>query len=108
MKFVVLGMAILSEVLGTVSLKLADGFTRPLPSLLVVLGYGGAFVALAHVLKSGLPVGVAYAIWSAVGVALVAIIGAAFLGERLTLVQVLGVGLIIAGVTALELGAETT
>lgn len=106
MKLLVLGMAILSEVVATVSLKLADGFTRPLPSVLVVIGYIGAFVALAHVLKAGLPVGIAYAIWAAVGVALVALIGAAFLGEPLTAVQVVGVVLIIAGVAAVELGAE--
>lgn len=106
--YVVLGLAILSEVIGTVSLKLADGFSRPLPSVLVVLGYVAAFVALASVLKAGMPVGVAYAIWSAAGVALVALIGAAFLGEGLTLVQVFGLVLILAGVVALELGAKAS
>lgn len=108
MTYVVLGLAILSEVIGTVSLKLADGFSRPLPSVLVVLGYVAAFVALASVLKAGMPVGVAYAIWSAAGVALVALIGAAFLGEGLTLVQVFGLVLILAGVVALELGAKAS
>ena len=108
MKLVVLGVAILSEVVATVSLKVADGFTRPLPSVLVVVGYIGAFAALAHVLKGGFPVGVAYAIWAAVGVALVAVIGAAFLGEHLSPVQIFGLALIIAGVAAVELGAGTS
>jgi small multidrug resistance pump len=107
-ELVVLGMAILSEVVATVSLKLADGFTRPLPSVLVVAGYLGAFAALAHVLRAGFPVGIAYAIWAAVGVALVAVIGAVFLGEHLTPVQVLGLVLIIAGVVAVELGAQSS
>lgn len=108
MTYLVLALAIVSEVIGTVSLKLAEGFTRPLPSVLVVVGYAGAFVALASVLKAGVPVGVAYAIWSAAGVALVALIGAAFLGEGITAVQVVGLVLIIGGVVALEAGAKTS
>ena len=108
MTYLVLALAIVSEVIGTISLKLAEGFTRPLPSVLVVVGYAGAFVALASVLKAGVPVGVAYAIWSAAGVALVALIGAAFLGEGITAVQVLGLVLIIGGVVAMEAGAKTS
>lgn len=104
MPYLVLALAIVSEVLGTVSLKFAEGFTKPLPSMLVVIGYAGAFLALASVLKMGLPVGVAYAIWAGAGVALVAIIGAVFLGESITWVQAGGVGLIIGGVLVLELG----
>lgn len=104
MAYVLLALAIVSEVIGTVSLKLAEGFTKPLPSVFVVLGYAGAFAALAVVLKAGIPVGVAYAIWSGAGVALVALIGVAFLGESLTAVQAGGLALIIGGVVTLELG----
>ncbi len=104
MGYLVLAVAILSEVIGTVSLKLSDGFTRSLPAALVIVGYVGAFLALASVLKMGMPVGVAYAIWAGAGVALVAVIGAVFLGERITPVQVGGLALIIGGVVALELG----
>jgi small multidrug resistance pump len=104
MAYLVLAVAILSEVLGTVSLKLAEGFTKPLPSIVVVVGYGSAFIALAAVLKMGVPVGVAYAVWAGAGVALVAIIGAAFLGENVTPIQVGGMALIIGGVVAIELG----
>ncbi len=104
MVYVVLAVAILSEVLGTISLKFVDGLARPLPLVLVVLGYGSAFVALANVLKMGLTVGVTYAIWSGVGVALVALIGTLFLNEQLTAVQFGGIALIVGGVVALELG----
>lgn len=104
MAYAVLAVAILSEVLGTVSLKFVDGLSRPLPLILVVLGYGSAFVALANVLKMGMTVGVTYAIWSGVGVALVALIGALFLNEHLTMLQFGGIVLIISGVVALELG----
>lgn len=105
--YLVLALAILSEVVGTVSLKLSEGFSKPLPSIIVVIGYAAAFVALGSVLKMGLPVGVAYAIWSGAGVALVAIIGAAFLGETVTAVQVGGIALIVLGVIALESGAAS-
>lgn len=104
MAYAVLAVAILSEVLGTVSLKFVDGLSRPLPLILVVLGYGSAFIALANVLKMGMTVGVTYAIWSGAGVALVAVIGALFLNEQLTMLQFAGIVLIIGGVIALELG----
>ncbi|MCI2419592.1 SMR family transporter [Saccharopolyspora sp. K220] len=104
MAYLMLAVAILSEVLATVSLKLSDGFSRTVPSILVVVGYLAAFAALSAVLKLGLPVGVVYAIWAGAGVALVAIIGAVFLGESITAVQIGGIALIIGGVLALELG----
>lgn len=104
MTYLLLAAAICAEVLATVSLKLSEGFTKPLPSILVVIGYLAAFSALASVLKQGMPVGVAYGVWAAAGVALVAIIGAAFLGESLTAVQIGGIALVIGGVLALELG----
>ncbi|GAA2815655.1 multidrug efflux SMR transporter [Saccharopolyspora taberi] len=104
MAYLVLAVAILSEVIATVSLKLSEGFSKPLPSVLVVVGYLAAFTALGAVLKLGLPVGVVYAIWAGAGVALVAVIGAVFLGESVTAVQIGGIALIIGGVVALELG----
>ena len=104
MAYLLLAVAIVSEVIATVSLKLAEGFTKPIPSAVVVVGYLAAFTALGAVLKLGLPVGVVYAIWAGAGVALVAVIGAVFLGEAITAVQVGGLALIIGGVVALELG----
>jgi small multidrug resistance pump len=96
--------AILSEVTGTVALRFSDGFTRVVPSVLVVIGYGFAFYALSQALVRGMAIGVAYGVWAAVGVALIAVIGALFLGESLTLVQIGGIVLVIGGVLALEMG----
>ena len=103
--YLLLALAIVAEVSGTVSLKLTEGFTKPLPSIVVVVGYGVAFTALALVLKLGMPIGVAYAIWAAAGVALVAIIGVVFFGDKMTLAMIGGLALIIGGVVLLELGA---
>jgi small multidrug resistance pump len=98
--------AILTEIAATTALKLSDGFTRLVPSIVVVIGYITAFGMLSQALTRGLGIGVAYGVWAAAGVALVAIIGAVFLGESMTWVQVAGIALVIAGVLALELGAH--
>ncbi|MCC3314429.1 DMT family transporter [Nocardia africana] len=104
MMFLFLGLAIVTEVSATVSLKLSEGFTKLVPSIVVVVGYLAAFVFLSQALKRGMSVGVAYGVWSAIGVALVATIGVLFLDEPLSVVQIGGVALLIAGVLALELG----
>lgn len=106
MVWILLGGAILSEVTATIALRISNGFSKLVPSVIVVIGYLIAFALLAEVLKRGMPVGVAYGVWSAIGVALVAVIGAAFLGDSLTWIQVGGLALVIAGVAALELGAR--
>ncbi|MGH3940479.1 MAG: DMT family transporter [Pseudonocardiaceae bacterium] len=98
--------AILAEVTGTIALRFSEGFSRVGPSIVVVLGYDVAFFALSQALSRGMPVGVAYGVWAALGVTLVALIGAAFLGESLTWIQVGGIILVISGVLALELGAS--
>ena len=103
--YLLLALAIVAEVSGTVSLKVSDGFSKLVPSIIVAVGYGVAFTALSLVLKLGMPVGVAYAIWAAAGVALVAIIGVVFLRERMTLPMIGGLALIIGGVVLLELGS---
>jgi small multidrug resistance pump len=96
--------AIAAEVTGTVALRFTEGFTRPWPTVLVVLGYGTAFYALSQALARGMPLGIAYGVWAALGITLIALIGVAFLGESLTWVQVAGLGLVVAGVLAMELG----
>jgi small multidrug resistance pump len=106
MVWVMLAGAILSEVMATISLRLSEGFSKAIPSTVVVVGYLLSFVLLAQVLKRGLSVGVAYGIWAAVGVSLVALIGAVFLGESLTWIQVGGLVLVIAGVVAVQSGAS--
>lgn len=101
-----LTFAILAEALATSALKAAEGFTRPLPSLLVAIGYGLAFYLLALTLKT-VPVGVAYAIWSGVGTALVALLGWLLYGQVLSALAWLGLGLIVAGVALVQLGLRS-
>ena len=98
-----LALAIVSEVIATSALKAAEGFTRPLPTLLVASGYGIAFYCLSVVLRT-LPVGVAYSIWSGAGVALV---GWLIYGQSLDLAAVLGLTLIVAGVAVLNVFSKT-
>ena len=105
MPWLLLAGAIIIEVIATTALKLSEGFSRLVPSIVVVVGYLGAFGLLSQALSRGMAIGVAYGVWAAAGVALVAIVGAAFFGESMTLVQVGGIALVIAGVLALELGA---
>jgi small multidrug resistance pump len=105
MPWLFLAGAIITEVLATTALKLSEGFTKLVPSIVVVVGYVVAFGMLSQALTRGMTIGVAYGVWAAAGIALVAIVGAAFLGESMTWVQVGGIALVIAGVLALELGA---
>ncbi|SEP52134.1 DMT family transporter [Amycolatopsis saalfeldensis] len=104
--YLYLALAIAAEVTATVSLKLSDGFSRLGPSIFVVIGYGVAFFALARVLKLGLPIGVAYAVWAAAGVALVAIVGVLFLKEPFNLAMAAGLVLVIGGVVLIEVGSS--
>jgi small multidrug resistance pump len=98
--------AILTEVAATTALKLSEGFTRLVPSIVVVVFYIAAFAMLSQALTRGMGIGIAYGVWAAAGVALVAIVGTVLFGESMTWVQVGGIALIIAGVFALELGAQ--
>lgn len=99
-----LALAILAEVLATSALKAAEGFTRPLPSLVVVLGYAIAFYLLSLTLKV-VPVGIAYAIWSGVGTGLIALLGWLLFGQVLDAAALLGLALIVAGVVVIQLGS---
>lgn len=101
-----LTIAIIAEVIATSALKAAAGFTRPLPSLVVVAGYGLAFYFLSLTLRV-IPMGVAYAVWSAVGIALVSLIGWLVYDQRLDAPALLGMGLIIAGVAVIQLFSRT-
>ncbi|TCP57268.1 small multidrug resistance pump [Tamaricihabitans halophyticus] len=102
--YLLLAVAICGEVLGTTSLKLSENFSKLWPTVFVIVGYGIAFTTLARVLTMGIPMGVAYAIWAAAGVALVAIIGVVFFGEGINLAMIAGLVLVIAGVVLLEMG----
>ncbi len=102
-----LGLAIVAEVIGTTALKASDSFTRLLPSLIVVLGYGVAFYCLSLVLKS-VPVGIAYAVWSGLGIVLITAVAWLLYGQRIDLAGLLGMGLIIAGVVVLNVFSKAT
>jgi small multidrug resistance pump len=104
--WLLLAGAIVTEVVATISLKLSDGFSRLAPSAVVVVGYLVSFYLLAKVLSAGMSLGVVYAVWSALGVALIVIADVLWFGSRLTLVQVAGLFLVVLGVLALELGAS--
>jgi small multidrug resistance pump len=100
--WMILGLAIVAEVIGTSALKASEGFTRPWPSVVVVLGYAVAFYCLSLVLKT-MSVGVAYAIWSGLGIVLITCVAYLLYGQRIDLAGWLGMSLIIAGVVVLNL-----
>lgn len=95
--------AITAEVFATSMMKSTDGFTKLWPTVICLSGYAVSFAALSQAVK-GVPVGVAYAVWSGLGTAAIVAIGAAFLGEPLTVPKVAGVALIVAGVVIVNLG----
>lgn len=99
--YLLLALAVASEVVGTLSLRASEGFSRPLPSALVVAGYGVAFWLLSLTLKT-LPLGLVYAVWAGAGTALVTLLSVLVFRDRLDAAGVLGVALIIAGVVVLN------
>ena len=102
MPYIYLILAILAEVAGTTCLKLSDGFTRPLPAAVTVVTYGISFYLMSLTLRS-IPTGVAYAIWSGVGIVLITTIAWTFLDQKLDAGALAGIGLILAGVVVLNL-----
>ena len=98
--------AIASEVAATSALKLTEGFTRPLATVFVLLGYAVAIYLLPLTLRA-IPVGVAYAVWSGAGIALIALIAWIFLGQRLDGPAIAGIALILAGVIVLNVFSRT-
>ncbi len=101
MPYLYLGIAILSEVIATSALKASDSFTKLLPSVLVVIGYGAAFYFLSLCLDK-ISLSVAYAIWSGVGIALITLVGILLFKQTLDLAGMVGIGLIVAGVVVLN------
>ncbi|MEL6267182.1 MAG: multidrug efflux SMR transporter [Pseudomonadota bacterium] len=101
MHWVWLGLAIAAEVIGTTALKAADGFAKPVPSMVTVVAYGASFYWLGLALKV-VPVGVAYALWSGAGIVMIALIGFVMFGQRLDAAALAGIGLILAGVIVIN------
>ncbi|SHM75063.1 small multidrug resistance pump [Duganella sacchari] len=96
-----LAIAIVAETIATSAMKASDGFTKAGPSTIVIAGYAIAFYFLSLTLRT-IPVGVAYAIWSGVGIILIAAAGWLLYGQKLDLPAVIGMGLIIAGVVIMN------
>jgi small multidrug resistance pump len=101
MPYLYLSIAILSEVVATSALKATEEFTRLWPSVVCLIGYGVALYGLNLSLRT-IPVGIAYAAWAGLGTVLVALVGVVVYQQRLDLPAALGIGLIIAGVTVIN------
>lgn len=102
MSYIFLALGILFEVLGTICMKFAEGFTRLVPSIFVFVFYSLSLVCLVFVLKK-LPVSIAYAIWAGLGTALIAVIGIFWFKEPFTLIKLVSIFLIVMGIIGLEL-----
>lgn len=102
MKWLILGLGILFEVLGTISMRYAAGFSKLIPSILVFVFYGLSLAVLVYVLEK-MEVSIAYAIWASAGTALIAIIGIVFYHEHLSVLKIVSIILIILGILGLEM-----
>ncbi|WP_374426600.1 SMR family transporter [Paracoccus sp. (in: a-proteobacteria)] len=104
--YVTLFVAISLEVLGTTFLQRSQQFTLVVPTLITALCYAASFYFLSQVLKT-MPLGIAYAIWSGMGIVLIAVIGLALFGQKLDLAAVIGLGLIVSGVAVVNLFSDS-
>ena len=104
MQWMYLAIAIVCEVIATSALKASEGFTRLVPSVVVVLGYVVAFYCLSLTLRS-IAVGIVYAIWSGVGIVLISLVGWLLFGQTLSWLALLGMGLITVGVSIVNMAA---
>ena len=105
--YLILALAVLAETIGTTALQASQQFTRLWPSVVVVLAYAVSFYLLSVTLKV-MPVGVVYALWSGLGIILIAIIGFAVFGQRLDLPALVGLAMIIAGIAVIHLFSNAT
>ena len=105
--WVYLGLAIFSEVVATASLKSTEGFTRLVPSIIVLVGYSAAFYFLSLTLDT-IPIGVAYAVWSGVGVATITLVSFVLYDQKIDAAGLIGIGLIVTGVVVLRLFSEAS
>jgi small multidrug resistance pump len=107
MSWLLLALAIVTEVMGTIALKFSHGFTEPKASAVVVIAYIASFAFLGLSLK-GIDLSIAYAIWAGVGTALIAIAGMTFFDEAMTTLKLVSITLIVAGVVGLNLASRAT
>lgn len=107
MHYVWLLLAVMAETIGTSALQASQQFTRLGPSILVVVAYAASFYMLSITLRV-MPVGVVYALWSGLGIVLIAIIGWLVFNQRLDLPAILGMAMIVAGIGVIQLFSQTT
>jgi small multidrug resistance pump len=107
MTYLYLALAIIAEVVATTFLKLSDGFSKPLPSAVTLIGYAVAFYFLSLTLRN-MPTGLVYAVWSGVGIVLIATIAWAFQSQRLDAAALCGMGLIVSGVVVINFSSSTS
>ena len=105
--YIFLAIAIIGEVIATSALKPAAGFSKLLPSMLVIAGYGTAFYFLSLTLRT-MPIGIVYALWSGVGVALISVIGWLVFKQSLDLASIVGITLIVIGVVILNVFSKVS
>lgn len=105
-KWLILGAAIVAETIATSAMKASDGFTKIIPSVIVVLGYGVAFYFLSMTLRT-IPVGIAYAIWSGVGIVLITLVGWLLYGQKLDAPALIGMTLIVIGVVVMNVFSKS-
>ena len=106
MAYLYLVLAILAEVVATSALKATEEFTKVVPSIIVLAGYGISFYLMTLVLRT-IPIGITYAVWSGIGIVLIATVGAIFYKEIPDLPAIIGMGLIVAGVVVIHLFSKT-
>ncbi len=106
MAYLYLAIAIIAEVAATSALKASSEFTKLLPSLIVVIGYGVAFYFMTLVLRT-IPIGITYAVWSGVGIVLVAVVGVFLYKQVPDIPAIIGMGLIISGVVVIHVFSKT-
>ncbi|ARU00636.1 DMT family transporter [Yoonia vestfoldensis] len=105
--YIILIFAIIAETIGTTALQASQQFTRLWPSVIVVIAYGVSFYLLALALRF-MPVGVVYAMWSGLGIVMIAIIGYLVFGQRLDLPALIGIGMILCGILVIHLFSQTS
>ena len=106
MNYLYLVVAVIAEVVATSALAASHGFTKPMPSLVTVVGYGIAFYLLSLTLRT-IPVGIVYAVWSGLGIVLITAVGAIWFRQPLDLPAVIGLGLILARVVVVNVFSKT-
>ncbi len=108
MQWIFLLIAIMGEVIATSALKASEGFTKIVPSIAVIIGYGIAFFFLSLTLKENINIGIVYAIWSGIGITLISIIGYLFYRQTLDIPAILGIALIIVGIIIINLLSKSS